>query len=580
MESLRKLLAQTVARLRGLTFSQRLAIGLGGALVAISLIGMLRWAASSEMVPLLDQEFEPTELAQVRSGLETMNEPFQLVGRQVMVRPASRQVVIARLQQQNQMPTDTSVGFDALVQESNPWISQAEHERRWTVAFKHELEQVLRQFAGVRSASVFLPMNTQRRTFARFESPATASVTLIMAGGQPVSRNLALAAARLVAGAVRGLPLQNVEVLDGNGVSALDWDSEMSGTGGLDRQRRKHEQDIRAKIIAQLPDPGARVGVQVQLELTDRSTETETPSQPVEVSTETTSEETRRARPSGQPGVQPNVGIVAGGRTADEQTSKETSKIEQRPAIKRTREATPSGGIKEIWAAVNLSHSYLKAVYLRQNPEAGQPTEGDVKRVFENEKPRIVSQVTKLVKPQDEDHVSVEWYYDTAVDVEPAAPASALDETFHLVQRYGPQSGLALLAVLSLGLMLRMARKTDSGEAFGLELGLPKEAIEAAQRAAQDVASVARQRRRGSKVAAGAGAAPSAGPGMEGATLVVGQAAATEGVLVAQEVDEKMVQTHKMLEQVAEVVQADPDGSSALLEQWVRRSDSYRSRGG
>lgn len=297
MDSLFKLLARIASQLRGLGLSHRLVILLGGVLAAVSVIWLVYWAASPEMVPLLDQDFEAEELAHVRSGLELMNEPFKLVGQQIMVRPASRQVIIAQLQQQEKMPSDTSAGFNALVKESNPWISQAEHERRWTVALKHEIEQVLRRFDGVKSASVFLPLNAQRRKFARHEPAASASVTLHMAGGQPVSRDLAIAAARLVSGAVRALPLQNVEVLDGNGVSALDWESESAAIGALDRKRRKEEQRIRAKIISQLADPKVRVGVQIDLELTNTSLESETPTKAVELSSDTTNEETTRVRP-------------------------------------------------------------------------------------------------------------------------------------------------------------------------------------------------------------------------------------------------------------------------------------------
>ena len=150
------------------------------------------------------------------------------------------------------------------------------------------------------------------------------------------------------------------------------------------------------------------------------------------------------------------------------------------------------------------------------------------------------------------------------------AQASTLDETFNLVQRFGPQSGLALLALLSLGLMLRMARKDTASEAFGLEIGLPKEAIEAAQQAAQDAAAAAGSRAR-------PGAAPGA-PGeavLETGEVAIGQAAMTDGVLVAQEVDEKTVQTNKMIEQVAQVVDADAENAASLLEQWMQRTDAY-----
>jgi flagellar biosynthesis/type III secretory pathway M-ring protein FliF/YscJ len=558
--------------------SQRLAILLGGVLMAVSVIGMVRWVATPEMVPLLPQDFAPEELARVQNGLDLMNEPYKLVGQKLMVRAdANKSVILARLTQQDKLPADTSVGFNALVKEANPWISQAEHERRWAVALKHEVEEVLGQFGGVRTASVFLPLTPPHRGF-RNEPSASASVTLTMAGGVPVSRELALAAARLVAGAVHGLPLKNVEVLDGNGVSALDWDSESSGITALERQRRQHEQDIRAKIISQLPDPRVRVGVQVEVELTQQNTESETPGKGVESSTETEAEETSRLRDSGQPGVEANVGVRAGGRSADERTTKNKEKSEYKVGMTHKTEATPPGGIKEIWAAVNISRSYLEGVFKRSTVGAAVPNEQQIQEVFEREKTRVVSQLAKLVKPQDEKHVAVDWYYDTVAEAEPASRASAVDDTFNLVRRYGPQSGLALLALLSLGLMLRMARKSDSTESLGLELGLPKEAVEAAQQAAKDATEVAVRRAGVAKAAAAATASQAEPEGvLEVSTASVGQASLTEGVLVAREVDEKTVQTQKMLDQVGQIVESDPDATSALLEQWVQRSEGFTS---
>jgi len=54
----------------------------------------------------------------------------------------------------------------------------------------------------------------------------------------------------------------------------------------------------------------------------------------------------------------------------------------------------------------------------------------------------------------------------------------------------------------------------------------------------------------------------------------IGQAATTEGVLVAQEVDERTVQTNKMLDQVAQVVDGDAEMAATLLEQWIQRNDA------
>jgi len=135
--------------------------------------------------------------------------------------------------------------------------------------------------------------------------------------------------------------------------------------------------------------------------------------------------------------------------------------------------------------------------------------------------------------------------------------------------------------------MLRLARKSDVGDVFGLELGLPKEAIAAAKQAAVDMTAEATRRERTMRVAPRgpavvSGDAPRSGgsgsdePLADTSTVPVGQAAAMEGVLVAQEVDPSAVQTRKMLDQVTQMADTDAEVVSALLEQWVQRNEQYR----
>jgi len=41
-------------------------------------------------------------------------------------------------------------------------------------------------------------------------------------------------------------------------------------------------------------------------------------------------------------------------------------------------------------------------------------------------------------------------------------------------------------------------------------------------------------------------------------------------------VDPAMIQTRKMLDQVAQMVSTDPEVVAGLVEQWVQRSEQYR----
>ncbi|QOJ14271.1 MAG: hypothetical protein HRU75_06310 [Planctomycetia bacterium] len=574
MEALQKAITAAIAQLRDLSVSQRAAIFLGGAFAAVALAWMVQWAARPEMVPLMPQSLTTEEVARIAGGLSLMNEPHEAGTSQVMVRAeANKPAILAQLQQLDRLPADTSVSFDALVKESNPWVSQEENDRRWTVALQREIELVLRQLSGVKAARVFLNLH-QRRSFSRETPASTASVTLIMQGGEPVSRSLARAAARLVSGAVRGLPIRNVQVVDGNGVSALEWENEdAAGGAGLAMQRREQERLLAEKIRSQLAfDPRVRVSVQVDLDLTSRSSETVTPTDPVDVFEDRRTESSARSRPSGQPGVQPNVGLSAGGGARDENSTVESTKTERIAGNRRTSESKPSGEIQSVSAAVNISHSYLAGVFRRQNPTATEPpTAEQIAQVFDKERPRVLSQVAVLVKPATEEQVRVDWYYDQVDEVAEAAAAADSASMLDTASRYAPQAALGLLALISLGVMFRLSRRSAAGEAFGIELGLPKEAIDAARQAAQDVgaaAAAARQQREEEEAIEPGERLP-----QYQTAQPVGRAAGTDGVLEAREVDERTIQIGKMVDQLGQMIKNDKDSVAAALEQWVRRRD-------
>jgi len=581
MGALQKVIAQVLSRLRDINVSQRVALLLGGALVAVGLVWLVHWAAKPELIPLLEQDLSAEDLALVRSGLEAMNEPFEVRGNRIYVRAAAnRQALYAQLQQQEKLPADTSAGFAALIKQSDPWISMEESNRRWTFALQQALEQVLRQFQGVKSANVFLNLGTQKKSFTRTQPPSSASVSLVMRNGQEVPRHLALAAARLVAGAVSGLPVHNVEVVDATtGRVALDWDSENDVTTLLDRKLAKEELRYAQKLRSIIPDPKALIGVQVELNSTASNIQTEQPLKGVARTERTTREQTVRGQQSEQPGVQPNVGLAAGLGAQSETHEQETSETESEVGRATRVETTPAGDVQKVTAAISLSHTYLEGVFRRSNPNAEPPSDAQIEEVFQRERTRLLSQVVQLVKPQLEENVAISRYYDSAVEPLHAGPSGTLDEAWDLMKRYGAQSGLALLALAALGLMLRMARKSEAGESFGLELGLPAEAIDAAKAAAADVSAIAAQlATRGAGRAGGpTGGGAGGGVPFREAELAspIEQAPVTEGMLVAQEVDAATVQTRKMVEQIAQMVDADPEMVSALVEQWVQRNEQY-----
>ncbi|MBN2445920.1 MAG: hypothetical protein JXO22_04305 [Phycisphaerae bacterium] len=576
MESLKKVIAQVVSQMRGMGLSQRLVLLLGAVLVAGSVIWMGQWAAQPEMVPLLAQDLETSELASVQTGLETLGEKFSVIGSRIFVSAgADRQSILARLQQDNKLPADTSIGFAALVQESNPWISQEENQRRWTVALQSELVRVLETFDGVKSASVFLNINSKRTLVSRNPVASTASVTLTMEGGEAVSRQLAMSVARMVAGAISGLKPADVAVVDSAGRRPWVPEEEADGSASqLYRDQLQRERTIATQIRAQLPDPNARVAVRVGLNHTARRMTSDEPVEGVATEIETTSDTVTSGYAAQEPGVRPNTGTgMVGGGAMNQNSEQETSRTKLVPGRITKEESTPSGDIEEIFASIYLSDLYLTTIYRKANPEAAEPTPEQLGEIFDQQEPRVRRQVRMLVTGQGEnvedENIAVDWYYQVP-DMVPVVAAGALDEAVGWAKRYGPQSGLALLALASLGLMLRMARRGDvgAGESFGLEIGLPQDAIEAAQRAADDVQNVAESVSRRPPGQKGGGTGP-----MSSALAGAPQSEAGEGLLVAKEVDESTVQTQKMVEHVAKFVEKDAETVANLIERWVRSDD-------
>lgn len=568
-----------VERLQQMSLSQRLVIAMGALLVGGSLAWLGQWSTTPEMTPLLAQPLGGEELARVQAGLDAAGIQSRVVGSQVLVPvSANRQALLAQLQQGGNLPGDTSIGFASLVKEANPWISQEENNRRWTVALQSELERVLGQFSGVRQAHVFLDLNSRSRGFSREQPGASAGVTLIMQGGESAPRSLGLAAARLVSGAVRGLRAESVSVVDGQGRSVLDWSDEAADSApGLHRIQKQKEDEIAAKIREQVSfDPAARISVQVSLEHATTRVEDTEPYDPVAVERNYSNTKSTKGRKGSQGGVQANTGLEASS-VGDEVSSTETEDTRYQPLAKLTSTARPAGELTRAFAAINISHSYLVSVFKRSNPDGGEPGEPQVQQVFDGMKDRIARQVAKLVVPPEPESVAVDWHYDGLVIAAPAGrgagsgtEAGTAPFSLDLAQRIGPAAGLSVLAFFALMLMMRMAKQSHQNEAFGLEIGLPKEAIEAARRAKSDATRYGAATVKAMEAAENAPRIAQPTPPVFPTTLKA------EALLEAQEVDVHAAAVTTMLEQVSNMVGENPDAVAAMVENWIDNQPSSR----
>lgn len=144
MEFLRKLFVQTRNHLEGLTLSQRLAIGSCVALLAVALLWMVNWASEPALVPLLEQPMSAQDLGRIQERLDAQGTGYKVVGDVIMVPAEDRAKLLAQFGQQRLLPDDISIGFAKLLDEnSSPWLSIQEQDRRWSLALGKDRKSVV-----------------------------------------------------------------------------------------------------------------------------------------------------------------------------------------------------------------------------------------------------------------------------------------------------------------------------------------------------------------------------------------------------------------------------------------------------
>src|SRR5262249_46712132 len=154
----------------------------------------------------------------------------------------------------------------------------------------------------------------------------------------------------------------------------------------------------------------------------------QTPSEGVKTEENITESRMERGKPGGQPGVEPNVGAVAASGSDVESSLSTSNDAKFEPGVTRTTTSSPARTVKQIYAAINISYSYLASVFKRSNPDAKEPTEADIQKVFDRFKSRIENQIAKLVLPADPKQVAVDWYYDAPAE-EPTSQSSSVESS-------------------------------------------------------------------------------------------------------------------------------------------------------
>jgi len=560
MDYLKRTIEQITRQLDVLGRSQKIAIGLCAVIVAGSLAWLVNYSTAPERVALLDQNMSLEEIDRVLTELENERIEARKVGNRVHVRSADRDRALLALNRADALPKDTSIGFAEYMATDDPFRPADENVWRRQVALATELGRVLSSGDDVVSARVLFQGKTKRGMGAVDAVKPTASVYIKLAAGKAFNPKLVEGVCRFVSGAVPGLLPHNVTVVDAATMRpfTLNDPEEALGADLLD-QRKQNERHLTEKLLASLGSiPGVLVSVSVELDASRRKTKTQDYAKQGVKTEETTETSNDSGGGAGETGVNPNVGVALAGGETRTATRAEESRSEYFPAQPSKVEDIEHAPftLKRAMATIGIPRSFLLGIHRAQHGDAAEPAKLDEDANFialrNAEIARVRSAAMNILMTKAPEDVDVTVFYDFSPDGGTlnspggggmTAMASADTGALGLLRQYGMQGGVVALAMLSFLLMARMVRKS----AQVVSAVLPPEMRKGQEFEQEELLSV------------------SGGP--------VGKAAASEGLLVGQEVDEQTLRFTQLGAQVSKMVETDPETAAELIRRWAEADD-------
>ena len=536
-------------QLRTMSVSQLVAVGL---LVIVLLGGvyqMMRWAAVPEWTTLLDQPFTSDQIRQAQAELAVVGVKTKVDQDRILIRgnDDDRQRWQAFLAQRGALPRDTSLGYASLIKDASVFVSDQEQRWRQNRGLETEISAVLRRFQGIRDANAFVD-KPQKRGLGRVKSGARASVHVTLDPGDTLDRKRVAAIANFVAGAVEGLDVADVRITDGSQYYRPPNPENNLGNDLLERQRAQEDHYTRM-IYDQLEYiEGLVVNVRAKLRDTDERTEKKELGPPAVLKETEKSEETSSAAVATGPGVQPNRGAAISAPSPGAASTKSESTTDLSGERNQTRTSTvkPAGFVERLTASVSVPRSYLEQVYRQQqSTDEDQTVPADqVDALAAVELPKIRDTVKTLLQANNDDQVVVALYYDMVPSVQAGSPVGS-SEFITMAKDYGPRAGLALLAMASLFFVMRIAKKAQSSVVAAKSAPL---------------------------------AAAGAGPGgdeseifpLGGGPITVGEAEEMHSAIVGQEVDEGLVRSQQIVDQISQLVKEDADSAAGIIQNWLK----------
>ncbi|MFK7758785.1 MAG: flagellar M-ring protein FliF C-terminal domain-containing protein [Phycisphaerales bacterium] len=552
-----------------MTASQKLLLASLAVIAAMTMFLVSQYASKPALVDLIGETGDAMTMSSLRSaGIEA-----QLVDGKIQVPPGQRSSAVAVLAQSGQLPGDTTLMFQNLIQSQDWKASKEQHRQQFTIALQNELSRTISQFRNVNKASVILDIPVSSGLGRAVKTPS-ASITMFSSGGV-VGQDTVDAAAGLVMGAVSGLNAKAIQVIDGSTgqprtVSSADSRLSSKYMDQAQAIKESKEQQLQ-HMLGHIPGVIISVTAMVDVKRVDsveRSYAKVDNGTVSAVKTQESAEDTMQQAVRGaEPGVRSNqtASINTGSGAGNSSNSAETVKeYENQFGYIEKQTIDHRGMPTHLRASIIVPDEYIRELLegSRSTEEDGAEPEPvtaeDIREWFEGMdgnsgfKAQIVKQVTPHLLGQNPDG--------SMLMGEVVVSKMPIGEAY---KRLG--------AVQSAGFMGGMLGSSGGGGSLLLGNGNLVETVLVGVLAAVSVVLMFTMVKRSSKDIELPTAEELVGlpPQLEGTSDLIGEADEGDSALAGIEVDDAIIQIQQLRDQVSELIAADPEGVAGMVERWA-----------
>lgn len=553
MDFLNKTFAQLSDLFRSMTVGARITAGLLLIVTVVSVVYLFKSSRGGPEVDLMHGVAVPAiqlpamEAAFNKAGLRN----YDVRGTTILVPRGQQAQYMAALADAKVLPSGTGDVLKKAINDSNVFDDSKTKAQRFKVAMQDELATIIGAMPGIESACVFY--DTEMTLGLKREKLASASVIVTPVGDNRIDEEMADKIRHLVAPAIVGLKPQSVTVTDTKGRSFHGGSAD--GIGAEDNQylavKRKYEQLLKKQVLDSLcyiPNVVVESSVILDPERMRKSRIDKLDPKPVVIRESDTSSSRNNqggSGPAGRPGFesnQPNRTMTlaaAGGGSRQEDEESKGEKV-YRTSGEVIEKETLGLIPRRVTVSVGIPSSYFEKVWRERNPgkegeEPKTPDKAVLDTIRQEESVKIQKYVANILPPVEgaadaTELVAVTTFQDIKQPKAPETPATSLAMSW--LAQYWPTLGtlgLALFGLVMLRSMLRAAPPPPSSSTPSLTVVRGEESASPATTEEKEVArdKVAKRLRR-----------------FQGSG-------------------------RSLRDEVAEIVQEDPDVAANILKSWI-----------